>query len=291
MYLDGLTKPDDEKNHRAYRPFLVNTTPPDWEDSHPDYLTDIKIKPDYVANTRHMMITSKRTNRLEIGEFEVDGPSGVGFLYGDDDGHHGEVLNLGTVNVTNEDYPWDGPDESHDIHVHHIVNRQGHPHAELVQGDPGIYDMLIEFCSTLGNSGYYRLNEDQPPSSEAGMSIRGAKTTLRWCVVEDGQGTGVHLNDSGLPTVRGQEYLDMFEEVPDERYPGNNNAVYGNRFIDNESYAVYDVPWTDSRPPFSVTICGNEYNGETHYDPDQACAEGIPQGDGIGYLGGDSPWN
>jgi hypothetical protein len=155
-----------------------------------------------------------------------------------------------------------------------------------------MYDVTIEYCTDLGGSGRYFLNEDVPRWEETAMGLGGSQTTLRWNVIENGFGSGIQIGT--FPGLN--ENLEYYEDIPDERFPGKHNAVYGNRIIDNESLAIafpgvlYDGAEFNNRPEDQHVICGNEYNGDTQADPDKPCSEDIPETDTIGHLGGDSPW-
>lgn len=282
MTLNGLTNPDRARDARWYRKAIVSCSPPTGADSFPDYLTDVEITPRAVGNARAKLIAAYRTNRLEIGGFEVIGPAGVDWVYGDRDGHGlGEIVSIGRSpnNFGKPWYPWESPDESHDIHVHHIANLQGHAHTELVQAHGGNYDMTIEYCTSLGGG------------SRFGVSMPGARSTVRWCRLNDRDGGGVLIR---TPPYREtwSEWADEFEQLPDERFPGVNNAVYGNEFLENggPSLVIRSPGWFDNGPEQQRALCGNETNGSGDGRPDEPCPSSVPSGDGIGHTGGDSPW-
>jgi hypothetical protein len=243
-------------------------------------LTDIKIKPDAVGNARTKLINAWRTNDLEIGEFEVIGPAGVDFFYGDREGWVlGAVVSLGrsSNNFGTDWYPWEGPDESHDIHIHHIASLDDHEHTELVTLHSGIYDTTIEYCTDVSHN------------TRSGVHMPSAMTTIRWCELQNGQRDGVSVY---VPPMKENGSYEQFKTLPETRFPGRNNSLYGNRLLDNAKYAIsFSSPdWFDGGPDQQPVICGNEYNGETQGTPGSECSEDTPAGDGIGHTGGDSPW-
>lgn len=309
VHLDGLTfdglvdtsKPEDPSNY-VYN--LINVTPPTSNDSYPDYLTDIQIKPATIGNARRHIIGTVRTNHLEIGAFRLLGPAGAENLYGDaeehfsggivSEGHIGEVVQIGVKHgsLDAEWYPWDTPDESHDIHVHHIDNSAGFSHTELVELGNTVYDATIEYCTDAGGSGKYFLSHEHAPWTETAMALRGGRCTLRWCVIENGFGAGVQIgNPPGI-----DRNVEWFRSVPDSRFPGTNNSVYGNRIVNNEGpaiafpYTLYDGEKLEMGPENQKTICGNQYTGETQGDPDRNCPRRVPDSEDIGHTGGPSPW-
>ena len=309
MTFDGLADPDNPENPASYTNNVIDTIIPTWEDDFPDYLTDIKIKPDAIGNARRHVLGTVRTNNVEIGEFWIIGPAGAENLYGESKDHPsggivpknhiGEMIQIGVKhNVFDEGEGdwytehWDTPDESHDIHIHHIDNSEGHPHTELVELGTSIYDATIEYCTDGGRAGMYFLSQDHENWTETSMGLRGGRCILRWCVIEDGYGSGVQI---GTPPGLDRN-LDKYSHIPDSRFPGTNNAVYGNRIVDNAGlalafpYELYNGEELDQGPSAQKVICGNEYNGESQGEPGKSCDSDVSKGEGIGHLGGDSPW-
>lgn len=286
LTFDGLKDPDEVENPASYagKNIVVGPfTPSD------EYLTDAKVLPHAVGNTSSPPVRVFRTKHSEIGEFEVIGPAGVGYLYGDQRGHNGEIVKIGRPPDQLDTH--EPIDQSHDIHVHHIANLEGHPHNELVEAEPGTYDILIEYCTDAGGSAKYRSSENESPSGEAAIGIRGGSSTLRWSVVSNGHGAAVDVGVGGV-----QSKAEAFEDVPDDRFPGKHNSIYGNWLTNNRGIAMkYEAvgPGTsiDAGPEDQKVVCGNEYNGETMDDPDRECPNGVPESDTIGHLGGDSPWD
>lgn len=302
MTFDGLQDPENPDDASSYASHNIGVHPPGWVEREyfSGYLEDVTIKPHAVGNTQGSSISFKYTNDVEVGEFEVVGPAGMKHLKDGEPGHNGEIIYIGIPfdkwldpnertkqRLDLDEFP---VDESHGYHVHHIKQTAGHPHAELVDAKSGCHDVLIEYCTDVGGSGYYRLHDEKPPSDEASIHLGGTGVTVRWSVIEDGRGAGVIVGNSG-----GVDEMDDLVDFPDDRYPGTGNAVYGNRIVDNEGLAVafhsirHEADF-DNGPDVQETICGNEIGGETMGEPERGCPEWVPDGDGIGHTGGDSPW-
>lgn len=267
---------------------------PDGEGS--DHLTDLTILPDRVGNFEGSMITTHRVNNVEIGEFRVIGPAGTQHLYGDEEGHFGEIVYIGGgPSVPEPEEPWDDIYRSHDIHVHHIDNSEGYPHAELVDVKAGNYDVTIEYCTDGGGSGQYIL-EGHDPTSETSMHLSGSTTTLRWNVIRDGNGQGVEVGAWGIAHPKKAAELGGRELSEKAFDSGQNNAIYGNRIVHNSGLAIQFRTDESGKfiskmsPDAQRVVCGNEYTGETHGEPAEPCPDWVPQSEAIGHLGGDSPW-
>lgn len=120
--------------------------------SEENYLRDIVVKPHTVGNCRADFIKVHWSKNVEIGEFKVIGLAGMKYLKGDATGHNGEVVYFG--NAADKSYPVDA---THDIHIHHIDNSEGHPRTELVDAKSGCYNVLIKYCTDAGGAGRYLL--------------------------------------------------------------------------------------------------------------------------------------
>lgn len=277
--LDGLGRPEREAESQWYRRNLVAIFPPP---SHDRYLTDVKIKPHAAGNARRKLIGAFRTNQLEIGEFQLIGPAGVDYLYGDVERYElAEVVSLGISlnNIGKPHYPWEEPDQSHDVHVHHIANLEGYHHSELVKTHLGMYDVTVEFCTDTGGSG-------RKEAGGAGVTVGSARTTVRWCILNNGRDHGIAIASPS------QDQLDALEGIPEERFPGVNNAVYGNRLLDNAGKAIAfnSTEGLPSGPEYQQYLCGNEYDGATDGEPGASCSDEVPESSTIGHTGGDSPF-
>lgn len=281
MTLDGLTVPEEAGDFARYREQIVSCSPPTWQDSFPDYLTDVKLTPTAVGNARGKLINAWRTNQLDIGGFEVIGPAGADHFVGGKDGYVlGAVVSLGrsSNNFGTDHYPWDGPDESHDIRVHHIANLAGHAHTELVKLHAGNHDVTVEYCSDRGGN------------SRSAVLVPGGDCTIRWCDLRNGGKAAIHVF---VPRMKENGSYEAFSSIPAGRFPGRNNAIYGNRLVNHAGGVIgFSSPeWFDGGPSAQRALCGNEITGEAEGDPGKACPEDVPAGDGVGHTGGDSPWS
>ncbi|MFB6082301.1 MAG: hypothetical protein ABEJ67_05715 [Halanaeroarchaeum sp.] len=292
LTLDGLHDPTRPGEVGQYTGPLVETKPTNTD----EYLTDITFMPHAVGNSRSAVFQPIRTNHMEIGGFRVIGPAGVQHLIGNEPGHVGEIVYLGTApgNVLDDWYPWETLDRSHDIHVHHIVNDAGYPHAELVDVKGGVFDVTIEYCTDLGGAGSYVL-PDHPEYSEAAIHLGGNETTLRWCRIENAKGHAVEVGNWGAahPERAADDRTRSLPDGADDT--GKRNAIYGNRFVDYGGLAIR-YPTTDGEivsgfgPDAQEVVCGNTISGPTHGIPDRACPADLPRSATIGHLGGDSPF-
>lgn len=237
-----------------------------------EYLRDVVVKPHAVGNCTRDFIKINWSRNVEIGEFRVIGPAGIDYLKGETDGHNSEIIYLG--NPPDREWP---PDLTRNVHIHHINNSAGYPHTELVDCKTGTSNVTIEYCTDAGGSAE-ALTDD---GTESALHIGGTDVTVRWNVLSGGAQAGIEI-DSDIAAT---------EDPPDSYADGGtNNAIYGNRLVDNRGKALrFAYPdsqgWEAQR-----VICGNEYNGQTHGDPDRVCPSELPKGDGIGHTGGESPW-
>lgn len=305
LTFDGLHTPSDPEDPGSYSESILQVNEAFYETikngerppgpvAEEDYLTDVVVKPHAVGNCRADFIKVHWSRNVEVGEFEVIGPAGVKYLYGDASGHNGEVVYVG--NPPDKGYPVDA---THDVHVHHIDNSAGHPHAELVDVKAGCHDVLIEYCTDGGGAGRYLL-EGHEPTAETAFHLGGRNITLRWNAVEDSNGQGVEVGSWGMAHPEDFEVgkgLPYLEELFDH---GRANSIYGNRFVDCAGLAIrYPIVYPDDGPariaedygPDEQTrVCGNTVNGETHGEPASACSDDVPTTGTVGHLGGDSPW-
>lgn len=260
-----------------------------------DHLTNVKIMPAAIGNVRAAMVVVNRATDVEIGAFEVIGPAGVQHLYGDEDGHHGEIVYLADQPFLHEEEPWESVFVTRNVRVHHIDNSAGHPHAELVDASVATRNVTIEYCTDAGGSGRYLL-PGHHATSETAINLLGSESTVRWNRLENGHGQGIEVGWSGIldSAAEPEDMAGELADVADET--GTENAIYGNRIVDNDGLAIQYL--TDENEEFLAgrgpddqqVVCGNEYNGETHGEPDSKCPEWVPQGDSVGHQGGKRPW-
>lgn len=284
LTFDGLINRDRPEDAAAYAESLIiinrgisvevdgQLKPPETVTAS-DYLTDVKVTPHQVGNCRADFIKLQYANNVEIGEFEVIGPAGVKFTKGDAVGHNSEIVYLGTP-------PGKGfaPDESSNIHVHHIDNSEGYAHAELVDCKTGTSNVTIEYCTDSGGASE-AITDD---GTESAVHLGGNDIIVRWNVISGAAQAGIEIDSDIAATDNPPVALAE---------GGTDNAIYGNRLVDNGGRTIQFAYPEQQGQDDQRTICGNEYNGETHGDPDQPCSSDVPAGEGIGYMGGDSPWS
>lgn len=293
LTLDGFRRPNSPDDPLSYA--NLNYYTPYGRDR---YLEDLVVKPHAVGNVRQAAVKFGKANNVEVGEFEVIGPAGIKHLKGDEWGHNGEIVYIGTpyANLDADYMRFDGEiDTSHNYHVHHIANTAGHPHSELVDAKEGSYNVLIEYCTDAGGGGHYRLSKEHEPDSEPAMSLSGRNSTLRWCRISGSRGYGIKVGFWGL--AHPDRMDPPLSKLPDQaREAGRNNSIYGNRIMDNGNLAIkypeygYRGEIADRYGPDDQRIvCGNTYNGKTHGNPDKPCPDSVPEGGGVGHTGGDNP--
>jgi hypothetical protein len=282
LTFDGLVDPDAPEDPESYAqvPITLNqrtrdATEEEYADGVPRsaYLTDVVVEPHAVGNCRAAMVKHQYADDVEIGGFRVIGPAGLKFTLGDVIGHNSEIVYLGTP--PGKDAP---PDRSRNIRVHHIDNSAGYAHAELVDCKTGTSRVTVEYCTDAG--GAYEAISDG--GSAGAVVIGGTDITVRWNDISDSAAAGVEIAaDIAATADPPAAYADG----------GTDNAIYGNRLLGNAGAAI-DFPYAHEgqAPTDQRVVCGNTYDGETGGDPDAPCGEAVPTGDGIGHLGGDSPW-
>lgn len=244
------------------------------------YLKDIKIKPARVGHAQRSMIGMKRSKYVEVGEFEVTGMAGAHYvLTGEENRHAGELVYIGTPPTDYGKpnyYEWTDIDQTSNIHVHHVDNSAGHPHSELVNTKLGTHDVLVEYCTDGGGS---QNTEPYPPSS---IHFQSYNATVRWCRILGGEGHGVHINSGA------EGYLDKVNDPPISRETaGTGHSVYGNEF---RGLGTSTMSFSHADPEKQEILCGNEIEG-TDGRATQECPSSVPRGEGIGHLGGSSPWD
>jgi len=289
MSVDGLLdseNPEDPLSYADAGP-LIEINPPKDPDSD-EYLKDLKISPHTVGNAYAHTIVVQRSKNVEIGPFRVTGLAGAYYMLDEDatEEHVGEIVYLGTpLSAYGSDhYPWEELDQTRNVHVHHIDNSDGHPHSEMVNTKPGTRDILIEYCTDGGGS----QNTEEYPSASIRFQSHGA--TLRWCDIREGLGNGVHVSRGGADWVKDQ-FEGRIEEPFDPDLIGKGHIIYGNRISDFSGAEIKH----EYVSPEDQIICGNEIEGEIlnhHEEPytQEICPTYLREGDGVGHLGGDSPW-
>lgn len=274
LTVDGTIDPDRPGRASSYQlETLVESKPPLSTD---EYLEDLVIAPHGIGNGQGALVSPNRTVESEVGPFRVVGPAGLEWKLTDKTGHVGEVVYLGTdpSNLGADWHPWTENDRTRDIHVHHIDNSAGHAHSRLVQTKPGVQDVTIEYCTDGGGTEIWR------DGTSSSVFFECHRATIRWCVLENGDGAGVTI---------GSPWATREDPTEAERKSGSLNSVHGNRIVGYDGKALrfpHSQGQDDQRH-----VCGNEYDGITDGKPDEPCPEDVPRGEGIGHTGGESPWN
>lgn len=275
LTIDGLWDPDNPDDPQSYAegPLVEIKPRPDSD----EYLEDVVVAPHGIGNSYAHLVTAQRTKDLAIGPFEVTGLAGANYVLGDRDGHVGEVVYLGTPPSTYgqgyDDYPWNELDQTRNVRVHHVDNSAGHPHSELVNTKLGTRDVIVEYCTDGGSS------QNADDFTAASVRLQSYDATVRWCDLRDGEGVGIFIGggaDDWLVDRPGEPPVDP-EKI------GTGHEVYGNRIsgFGGDQIVLIDEDSADQ------LICGNDVTGATMGDPEQPCPMDLPEGDGVGSLGGD----
>lgn len=279
--ITGLRDPTRPDEVSAYAPGSPIQVRPLF--STDEYLEDVVIAPHGLGNSRGALLNIERTKDSEVGPFRVTGPAGAEFTVGDKRDHNGEIVYIGTAinNLGTGEKPWEAPDLTRNIHVHHIDNSAGYRHSEIVNTKEGAHKILIEYCSDYGGSMNTEYEEGKRDGWPASVRIQGSDTVVRWCDLRNGIGHGISIAGS----IEGRGLTEDQQELVKDF--ASDNSIYGNRIVDHGKLAIaaYSRGIEAQR-----VVCGNEYTGETHGDPDKPCDDDIPETDTVGHLGGDSPW-
>lgn len=286
LTLEGVLDPDNLDDPDSYEGYPIGIQPmPDSE----EYIEDIVCAPAAVGYGLHALIRVLRTKNLEIGPLRVSGLAGASWILTEEPNRHaGEIIYLGAPPgmYDKKEYPWSGVDLTRNVHIHHIDNSEGHPHSELVDAKVGTENILVEYCTDGGGS---QNTEPNPPES---VNLDGYNSTLRWCDLRDGDGHAISLTEDG-EQVNEQFGIDIPDEVI-----GTDHSVYGNQV---SGFGEEDLKLEFTEPSDQKVLCGNEMSGivaighdhpwrEVDYDLNQSCSSDVPEGDGVGHTGGDSPW-
>lgn len=306
LTIEALLDPEEPDDPSWYFDYPIGIRPPADSD---EYLEDIVCAPAAVGYSAFSLIRVVRTKDLEIGPLKVTGLAGASWILPDKQNEHaGEIIYLGSPpgQVFDQygpeaDYPWEGEiDETRNVHIHHVDNSEAHPHSELVDAKVGTRDILVEYCTDAGGS----QNTEFYPSTSIGL--RSYDATVRWCDLRGGSGDGVRISS-------GPRYILQQIDNPQislERI-GKENAIYGNRIMNfGNASLMFKSGHPDSNqrqfelitPADQDTICGNDLEGvyseridhteveELDFDSPQECGSDVPNGEGQGHTGGDSPW-
>ncbi len=288
LTVDGLHNPDEPRNPDSYHPDKLISINSGADDSD-TYLTGLVVSPHRIGNASQSLINSVQFRDSTIGGFKVIGPAGARWLFDDTEGHNGEIVYLGTAADNRVERGYDEYDRTRNIRVHHIDNSEGHPHAELVDCKEGVSNVTIEYCTDAGG-----IQSDDSPFASA-IILNGFDCTVRWNIIQDAEGSGIEIGPWG--TMSNPAHLGEPETAFERRF-GTGHAIYGNVFTGNVLDAIdflreSKVPGreTNPRPEDQRMICENLVDAYSDGDPDTVCDSDRPSTDGVGHLGGESPWN
>lgn len=288
LTISGLYDPDEPERAESYTPghlVTLNT----WAEDSDDYLEGLVVSPHQIGNAGGALINSVMIKDCTIGGFEVIGPAGAAWLFDDkEEGHYGEFVYLGTAIDNRVDRGYEEYDRTRNIRVHHIDNSAGYPHAEFVDCKEGTSNITIEYCTDAGGI----QTEDSPFSSA--INLEGFDCTVRWNIIQNAAGSGIEIGPWG--TLSNPDYMGEAETELDRRL-GTGNAIYRNVFTGNALDAIdfhreSQVPGreTNPGPEDQHLMCGNFVDAYTDGNPEQECNSDHPSTDGVGHLGGESPW-
>lgn len=289
LTISGLYNPDEPEAAESYTPghlVTLNT----WAEDNDDYLEGLVISPHRIGNAGGALINSQMIKDSTIGGFEVIGPAGADWLFDDEEGgHYGEIVYLGTAPDNRLDYGYEQYDRTRNIRVHHIDNSAGHPHSELVDCKAGVENVTIEYCTDAGGL------ESEDSYYTRTVSMDGRDCTVRWNVFRDINAYGVQIGPQNY--LNDPDFVDGEPQTAYERSLGKGHAVYGNVFVGCTVDAVNFLREsirqgreTNPRPSDQRLLCDNLIDGYSDGNPGRECPETHPTSEGVGHLGGDSPW-
>lgn len=294
IHITGLTisglynpaEPERTESYTAGHLVTLNT----WAEDGDDYLEGLVVSPHRIGNAGGALINSVMIKDCDIGGFEVIGPAGTEWLFDDENkGHYGEIVYLGTAQDNRAERGYDEHDRTRNIRVHHIDNSAGHPHSELVDIKEGCGNITVEYCTDSGG-----VQSEDSTYSQA-IQLGGHNCTIRWNIIQNAQGSGIEIGPWGFVSSPGEFLAKPQTEF--ERQLGKDNAIYGNVFTGNAMDAIdflreSKVPGreTNPGPEDQRLMCDNFVDAYSDGNPEQECDSDHPSTDGVGHLGGESPW-
>jgi len=294
LTISGIYDADDYENPDSYHSGKLVDLSSLSDDV--EYIENLVISPHGIGGAGGALINSIRIKNCEIGGFKVIGPAGTNWIFDDTENHYGEIVYLGTAsnNIVKRG-EFDDYDNSRNIRVHHIDNSEGHPHSELVDCKTGVENVTIEYCTDAWGA-----EKDDGIERTQIINMGGYNCTVRWNLLRGSRGYGIEINGGLMRPEYGELSWRWSYATPETEFEeniGTENAVYGNVITEYTQTAVYfqqvhrmrDV---DGRvdPENQRHVCGNTIDGPTDGSPDAECDAELPAGEGIGHLGGDSPW-
>lgn len=267
LSFDGLYNPEKPDTLASYasQNVVVDSLTRVGAGGLPPKIRDVKVKPHTVGNTKGPCVHVFHSEDVEVGEFEVIGPAGVAHFVFANPGHDGEVVYIGTVGNGWRRRYGGHVGRPNNIHVHHIDNSAGYKHAEIADAKAGTSNVLIEYCTSVGNV-----------SGQPAIHLGGVTGVARWNRVVSAERDGVVIGNHGT----------TYEQVSDA---ATKNAVYGNRIRKSGKNAIHITP--DTTLKAQEYVCGNDIGTTGDGNPEKSCPAGVPTGDGVGHTGGQSPWD
>lgn len=253
MTISGLINADQKyEDWRAWAGNCVQINPINRADEGVEYVRGAVVEPAKVGNTRRALIQTVRIRDAVIGGFEVIGPTGMKYdprVANHEIGHVGEIVYVGEPadDHNRPGYPYDTPERTRNVRVHHIDNSAGYSHNDFVDIKPGCTNVTVEYC-TDRNAGHNTEGLVGPA-----IPISGNDCTIRW-------------NDIGAcPSPIGFASYQM-----DETEWGQNNAVYGN-YIHGFAAGAFNFrtrKGVEIGPADQRTLCGNQIErGDPDIEP------------------------
>lgn len=241
-----------------------------------DYLEGVVFEPSRIGNTAASFIGITRLKDSSIGGFEVIGPAGMQYHPDVENAiisHVGEIVYIGTGpdDIYSEDHPylWDELDRTRNVRIHHINNRQGYHHSEMVDIKVGCENITVEYCTDRNAGGQ---SDDVTAGS---ISPKSNDCTIRWNDIDD---CPVAVEFDPYAPVDHIDAIDFAE----------NNEIYGN-YIHGYSDAAFrfqPTPEGIPKPEDQRVFCGNHVAGDDADEYAYAtgdCSEDLPEGDGVGH--------
>ena len=294
LTITGLFDPENPEDPDSYFDGkLIGASALDLRPDGVEYLEGLVISPHRIGNARQSLMNFTKIKDSEIGGFEVIGPAGARWLFEGSEGHNGEFVYLGTApkNIRRRDDINDY-DRTRNVHVHHIDNSDGHAHSEMVDCKVGTQNITIEYCTDGGGA------QSKDSYYSRSISMDGYGCTMRWNTLRGAEGHGIRIGPQAFLNDSTEQFIDQEPQSEFERKMGTDHAVFGNVFTGNTSDAIDFLreskrPGRNSNPlpEDQRTLCGNVYDAYSDGNPGTTCGDGVPAGDGVGHLGGDSPWD
>lgn len=253
MTINGLIDPSQKyEDWRAWAGNCVQVNPVSRADEGVEYVRGAVVEPAKAGNTRNALIQTARIRDAVIGSFELIGPTGMKQdprVANHQIGHVGEIVYVGNPADKHEapGYPYDTPERTRNVRIHHIDNSTGYSHNEFVEVKPGCRNVTVEYC-TDRNAGHNTEGLVEPA-----ILISGNDCTVRW-------------NDIGnCPSPIGFNSWKM-----DGTEWAKNNAVYGNHIHGFAAGALNfrSREGVQIEPADQRILCGNQINrGDPNIEP------------------------